>query len=87
DRLLNLHLSRFHNLSNKMSTNNNALSIIFVDPSRPISRQRLIEEIQALKDKVSSLEVKVSSLEIELSSFRQFQAELPSLLQLISQLT
>ncbi|CAG8508625.1 16343_t:CDS:2 [Dentiscutata erythropus] len=54
-----------------MSSNNNALSFVFVDPSRQISRQKLLEEIQILTDEISSLNSKISSLEAEISSLHQ----------------
>ncbi|CAG8735619.1 16748_t:CDS:2 [Dentiscutata erythropus] len=48
-----------------------ALNFVFVDPSRQVSRQRLLEEIQTLTDEISSLSSKISSLEAEISSLRQ----------------
>ncbi|CAG8818366.1 21403_t:CDS:1, partial [Gigaspora rosea] len=48
-----------------MSSNNNALNFIFVDPSRRISRKK---EIQSLNDEISSLKSKISSLEAEIAS-------------------
>ncbi|CAG8647888.1 4101_t:CDS:1, partial [Gigaspora rosea] len=51
-----------------MSSNNNALSFIFVDSSRQISRKQLFEKIQTLNAKITSLKSIMSSLEAEISS-------------------
>ncbi|CAG8807878.1 4648_t:CDS:1, partial [Dentiscutata erythropus] len=59
-----------------MSSNNNDLNIVFVDPSRQTSCKSLIKENQALKDENSSLNSKISSLEAELSSLRQSVSQL-----------
>ncbi|KAF0520277.1 hypothetical protein F8M41_016406 [Gigaspora margarita] len=67
-----------------MSSNNNALSFIFVDPSRRISRKKLAEEIQALNDEITSLKFKMSSLEAEISSKN---SKISSLEAEVSQLT
>ncbi|CAG8721606.1 2365_t:CDS:1, partial [Dentiscutata heterogama] len=59
-----------------MPLNNNALSFVFVDPSRQISRKKLLEEIQTLTDEISSLNSKISFLEAEIYSLHQLVSQL-----------
>ncbi|CAG8824558.1 20896_t:CDS:1, partial [Gigaspora margarita] len=67
-----------------MSSNNNALSFIFVDSSSRISRKKLVEEIQALNAEITSLKSKMSSLEAEIFSKN---SKISSLKAEVSQLT